>query len=180
MLLKDERILLRLFSGVILVLVVMSTNAKAEEQWCYEKDISYPSEMFGQFSHKLKTASKKFNRTFTHNKEKLSQRPAEMLKGLAYLEVLVNELCFDRHNMQGQSARRKIEDVVVNLRTTLGLPSEMTRTKIINIYWSMGRVLELAEVEEITIDGSRKKTIRELRSLKSSLKSALEDSFDND
>ena len=67
-----------------LVYTFLALNAHASE-WCYERDLEYPKGMFGQFNEKKKTASKKVNESFKFGKDKLPERPAKMLQGLAIL-----------------------------------------------------------------------------------------------
>ena len=71
-----------------LVYTFLAFNAHASE-WCYERDLEYPKGMFGQFNEKRKPPQK-VNETFKFGKDKLPERPAKMLQGLAYLEVLIN------------------------------------------------------------------------------------------
>jgi len=153
-----------------ILLVVKSATA---EEWCYEKNLNYPNGMFGQFSHKTKVTSQKINSIFKFGKNTLSEHPERMLYGLAYLEVLMNELCFDRHNTSAVQSREKIQKVIINLRTSLGLPSDMSRQKMINIYWSTGKLLEMASVKKLQIDKTRKENIKILKEAKSILKSEL-------
>ena len=129
--------------------------------------------MFGQFSGKQKTSIKKINRFFKHGKDTLPEKPYRMLYGLAYLEILVNELCTDVTNYSGIKAREKIEEVLIGLRDTLGLPTKMKRTKIVNIYWSTGKLLELANVKKLNIDDSKLEIIKMLREVKAELKKEL-------
>ena len=129
--------------------------------------------MFGQFSGKQKTSIKKINRFFKHGKDTLPEKPYRMLYGLAYLEILVNELCTDVTNYSGIKAREKIEEVLIGLRDTLGLPTKMKRTKIVNIYWSTGKLLELAKEKKLNIDDSRLEIIKMLREVKAELKKEL-------
>ena len=134
--------------------------------------------MFGQFSGKQKTSIKKINRFFKHGKDILPEKPYRMLYGLAYLEILVNELCTDVSSYSGIKARKKIEDVLIGLRETLGLPIEMKRTKIVNIYWSTGKLLELANVKKLNIKDYQKQLIKKLREAKSNLKTELKEALD--
>ena len=152
---------------------ILFVNYALSSSNCYEKEISYPKEMFGQFSGKQKTSIKKINKFFKHGKDTLSEKPYRMLYGLAYLEILVNELCTDVTNYSGIKARKKIEEVLINLRDTLGLPKKMKRTKIINIYWSTGKLLELAKVKKLDIDDTQLELIKMLREVKSELKREL-------
>ena len=101
-----------------------------------------------------------------------------MLYGLAYLEILVNELCTDVSSYSGIKARKKIEEVLIGLRETLGLPIEMKRTKIVNIYWSTGKLLELANVKKLNIKDYQKTLIKKLREAKSNLKTELKEALD--
>ena len=56
--------------------------------------------------------------------------------GLAYLEILVNELCSDVTNYKGiKAGEKKIEKILTELRELLVYPANIKRTKIINIYW---------------------------------------------
>ena len=145
---------------------------------CYEKDISYPKEMFGQFSDKQKKSIKKIDDFFKFGKDTLPEKPYRMLYGLAYLEILVNELCTDVTNYSGIEARKKIEKVLIDLRDTLGLPTKMKRTKIVNIYWSTGKLLELAKVKKLNIKDSKLELIKKLREAKSELKRELKIGLD--
>ena len=101
-----------------------------------------------------------------------------MLYGLAYLEILVNELCVDTTNYSSINARNKIEKIIIDLRVSLGLPKEMKRTKIINIYWSTGKLLELANVKKLNIKDYQKTLIKKLREAKSNLKTELKEALD--
>ena len=143
------------------------------DEWCYEKDIVYPSGMFAAFSDKMKQSSKQVNKFFKFGKDTLPQKPHRMLFGLAYLEALVNELCFNRHNLDAQNSREKIEDIVLGLRESLGISTSFSRQKAINIYWSTGKLLMLANVEKLEIDEDRKANIESIRVAKASLMSAL-------
>ncbi|MDC0227681.1 hypothetical protein OAK51_04195 [Alphaproteobacteria bacterium] len=145
---------------------------------CYEKEISYPKEMFGQFSEKQKKSIKKIDEFFKYGKDTLSEKPYRMLYGLAYLEILVNELCTDVTNYSGIEARKKIEKVLIDLRDTLGLPTKMKRTKIINIYWSTGKLLELAKVKKLNVKDAKLELIKKLREAKSELKRELKIGLD--
>ena len=160
-------------------LISFSFSAYASE-WCYERDLQYPKGMFGQFNDKKKIASKKINETFKFGKEKLPERPAKMLQGLAYLEVLVNEMCFIRHDAAVEMSRKKIEKIVLELRESLGLPVTFSRQKMINIYWSTGKLLELADVEKNEISAQQKQNIAVLREAKAALKTALKKTRDAD
>ena len=161
---------LRLF---LIFLVSLFLNPKDSYSNCYERGISYPKEMYGQFSDKQSTSIKKIDRFFKHGKDTLPEKPYRMLYGLAYLEILVNELCSDVTNYSGIKARKKIEKILTELRETLGLPANIKRTKIINIYWSTGKLLELANVKKIEIDKSELEIIKKLREVKSELKREL-------
>ena len=100
---------LRLF---LILLVSLFLNPKNSYSNCYERDISYPKDMYGQFSDKQKTSIRKIDRFFKHGKDTLPEKPNRMLYGLAYLEILVNELCSDETNYSGIEARKKIEKVL--------------------------------------------------------------------
>jgi len=166
----------RFISSIFCLLFIAHTAAA--EKWCYEKNLNYPNGMFGQFSHKTKVTSQKINSIFKFGKDSLSEHPERMLYGLAYLEVLMNELCFDRHNTSAIQSREKIQKVIINLRTSLGLPSDMSRQKMINIYWSTGKLLEMASVKKLEIDKTRMDNIKILREAKSLLKSELSGAMD--
>ena len=62
---------------------------------------------------------------------------------------------------------------MIGLRDTLGLPTKMKRTKIVNIYWSTGKLLELAKVKKLNIDSSKLEIIKMLREVKAELKKEL-------
>lgn len=164
-----REIRLILFSTILLI----GSNQVSAAEWCYERDLNYPSGMFGQFNDKLKTSSNQISKYFKFGKDLLSEKPERMLFGLAYLEVLMNELCFDRHSVAAEQSREKIEDIILGLRESLGIPTSFSRQKAINIYWSTGQLLKLAQVEKLEIDEERKKNIDLIRLTKSSLKSAL-------
>ena len=66
--------------------------------------------MFGQFSGKQNTSIKKINKFFKFGKDTLPEKPYRMLYGLAYLEILVNELCVDTTNYSSINARNKIAE----------------------------------------------------------------------
>ena len=62
---------------------------------------------------------------------------------------------------------------MIGLRETLGLPIEMKRTKIVNIYWSTGKLLELAKVKKLDIEDSKLESIKMIREVKAELKKEL-------
>ena len=164
-----------LFGSIALILVLtFQSNANAEE-WCYEQDIIYPNGMFGQFSDRQKNSSNEVNKIFKFGKDKLPQRPHKMLYGLAYLEVLTNELCWERHNSSASRAREDIKEIIMDLRESLGLPKDLSHQKMINIYWSTGRLLSLANVEKLSLSEERKESINILREAKAALKLAFKD-----
>ena len=128
----------------------------------------------------MKGASKQVSRIFKFGKEKLPERPGLMLQGLAYLEVLVNEMCMERNNWDVIRSREKIERITNDLRDSLGLPKDFSRQRIVNIYWSTGELLKLATVEKNDIDETQKQNIRVLREAKAALKTALKKARDDD
>ena len=67
---------------------------------------------------------------------------------------------------------------MIGLRETLGLPIEMKRTKIVNIYWSTGKLLELAKVEKLDIEDSKLEFIKMIREVKAELKKELKSIID--
>ena len=152
-----------------------SWGASSAEGWCYEKDIIYPNGMFGQWSNKRQKSSHEISRIFQFGKDTLSQRPSDMLYGLAYLEILVNELCMDRHNPEAVKSQRKIQGIVDDLRRSLGLSKSISRQKIVNIYWSTGRLLSLANVQKLEVDENQKERIMVIKEAKAALKAALKE-----
>ena len=61
-----------------------------------------------------------------------------------------------------------------------GLPQKFTRQKMINIYWSTGELLELAEVKKNKLSKEQKHNITILRETKAALKAALKKAKDGD
>ena len=169
--------MLKILLSIILINIYLNNSALAYSE-CHEKEISYPREMFGQFSGKQNTSIKKINKFFKFGKDTLPEKPYRMLYGLAYLEILVNELCIDTTNYSSINARNKIEKIIIDLRVSLGLPKEIKRTKIINIYWSTGKLLELANVKKLNIKDYQKTLIKKLREAKSNLKTELKEALD--
>lgn len=161
-------------------LVLISPFTAVAKEWCYERNIKYPNGMFGQFEGKMKGSSKQVTRIFKFGKEKLPERPGQMLHGLAYLEVLVNEMCKERTDWKVIRSREKIEKVTNELRDSLGLPNDFSRQKIINIYWSTGELLKLANVEKLTVSEKEKNNMQTLREAKAFLKTALKKARDDD
>ena len=156
-----------------LFFAIIFTSFKAfSNNDCYEK-ISYPSGMFGTFQNKMTTSTQEIQRIFVFGKEKLKEKPKDMLFGLAYLEVMVNQLCEDKHNFDAIKAKEKIVDITDNIRDSLGLSIEMKRSKIINIYWSTGKLLSLARVKKIKINKERENSINLIRDIKSLLKRSI-------
>lgn len=161
-------------------LVLVNPFTAVAKEWCYERNIKYPSGMFGQYEGKMKGSSEQVTSIFKFGKEKLPERPGQMLHGLAYLEVLVNEMCKERTDWKVIRSREKIEKVTNELRDSLGLPNDFTRQKIINIYWSTGELLKLANVEKLTISEKEKNNMQILREAKAFLKTALKKARDDD
>lgn len=170
---------MRKFIFSVLIMVTLPFAALSDE-WCYERDFKYPNGMFGQFEGKMKGASKQVSRIFKFGKDKLPERPGLMLQGLAYLEVLVNEMCKERTNWDVIRSREKIEKITNDLRDSLGLPKDFSRQRIVNIYWSTGELLKLATVEKLKLDETQKKNIAVLREAKAALKTALKKARDNE
>ena len=164
-----------LFIPIALILALTFQSNANSEEWCYEQDIIYPNGMFGQFSDRQKNSSKEVNKIFKFGKDKLPQRPHKMLYGLAYLEVLTNELCWERHNSSASRAREDIKEIIMDLRESLGLPKDLSHQKMINIYWSTGRLLSLANIEKLSLSEKRKENINILREAKAALKLAFKD-----
>lgn len=163
---------------IVLLLSVISSpswGASSAERWCYEKGIIYPNGMFGQWSNKRQKSSHEISRIFQFGKDTLSQRPSDMLYGLAYLEIMVNELCMDRHNPAAIKSQRKIQNIVGDLRQSLGLSKTMSRQKMVNIYWSTGRLLSLANVQKLEVDENQKEKIIVIKEAKAALKAALKE-----
>lgn len=163
----------------IFIAIVIPFTATATE-WCYERNLKYPNGMFGQWEDKMQGASKHVSRIFKFGKKKLPERPGLMLQGLAYLEILVNEMCKERADGTVIRSRKKIERITNDLRESLGLPKDFSRQKIINIYWSTGELLKLATVEKIDIGETQKENIRTIREAKATLKTALKMARYND
>ena len=145
---------------------------KISSQDCYQK-ISYPSNMFGQFQNKTNKSLREIQRIFVFGKNKIQEKPSDMLFGLSYLELIINQLCEQMHDSQAIMNRIKIEKIVMDLRRSLGIPEEMQRSKVINIYWSTGKLLDLAKVEKLPIDEERQKNIQLLRKAKSQLRMSI-------
>ena len=163
---------------IVLLLSFISSpgwGASSKESWCYEKGIIYPNGMFGKWSDKRQKSSQEISRIFKFGKDTLSQRPGDMLYGLAYLEIMVNELCKDRHNPAAIKSRRKIQNIVDDLRQSLGLSMSLSRQKMVNIYWSTGRLLSLANVQKLEVDENQKEKIIIIKEAKAALKAALKE-----
>ena len=165
---------------IALLIFICIHNTSQADEWCHERNFKYPNGMFGQFEGKMKGSSKQVSRIFKFGKDKLPERPGQMLQGLAYLEVLVNEMCKERTNWDIIRSREKIEKITNDLRLSLGLPLEYSRQRIVNIYWSTGELLKLATVEKLPIDEKRKNNIHTLREAKAALKTALRKAKGND
>ena len=151
--------------------IVFSFN-EISSQDCYQK-ISYPSKMFGQFQSKTNKSIREIQRIFVFGKNKIQEKPSDMLFGLSYLELIINQLCEQMHDSQAIMNRIKIEKIVIDLRKSFGIPDDMQRSKVINIYWSTGKLLNLAKVEKLTIDEERQKNIKLLRKAKSQLRMSI-------
>jgi len=124
---------------VIFSIVLFSTKFSfAEETGCYEKNLSYPHEMFGQFANRKHVAALEIYRVFRFKKNNMPQKPADILRGFAYLEVFLNELCYQRQNHKAQMSREKMIDIILDTRLLLGLGRKTPRQKVINFYWGTG------------------------------------------
>ena len=77
------------------------------------------------------------------------------------------------HDAQAILNRIKIQKIVLNLRESLGIPMDMDRSKVINIYWSTGKLLALAKIEKISVNAERQKNIELIRKAKSQLKTSI-------
>ena len=139
---------------------------------CYQK-ISYPTKMIGQFQNKTSKSTREIQRIFVFGKNKIQERPSDMLFGLSYLELIINQLCEQMHDSQAILNRIKIEKIVLDLRESLGIPLDMDRSKVINIYWSTGKLLALAKVEKISVNTERQRNIELIRKAKSQLRTSI-------
>ena len=144
---------------------------------CYKK-ISYPIDMFGALENKTNKSIREIQKVFVFGKNKLQEKPHSMLFGLAYLEVMINQLCEDMHNVQGILTKKKLETVVNDIRKSMGISEFMERSKVINIYWSTGKLLTLANIKIINIDEERKQNINSVREIKSMLRTLIKEKLD--
>ena len=155
-------------------LISNSSESIITSENCYQ-NISYPREMFGSLENKTNKSIREIQKVFVFGKNKLQEMPNRLLFGLAYLEVMINQLCEDMHNIQGISTRKKLENVVNDIRDSMGISKTMDRSKIVNIYWSTGKLLSLAKIEKLNIDKIRKKNVNSVREIKSMLKSKIKE-----
>ena len=167
-----------------LLIVLILINPKVtfalnviSSQNCYQK-ISYPAKMFSQFQSKTSKSIRKIQSIFVFGKNRIQEKPSDMLFGLAYLELIINQLCEQMHDSQAIMNRIKIEKIVIDLRKSLGIPLDMQRSKVINIYWSTGKLLALAKVEKLYVDLQRQKNIELIRKAKSELRSSIKSYID--
>ena len=89
-LLKNKFFILITISLFFYPKIVFSFN-EISSQDCYQK-ISYPSKMFGQFQSKTNKSIREIQRIFVFGKNKIQEKPSDMLFGLSYLELIINPM----------------------------------------------------------------------------------------
>ena len=73
------------------------------------------------FQNKMTTSTQEIQRIFVFGKEKLKEKPKDMLFGLAYLEVMVNQLCETNIILMQSKQKIKIVDITDNIRDRLAV-----------------------------------------------------------
>ena len=166
----------KIFLCFVILIIFFSKSVfagkKISSKDCYQK-ISYPTKMIGQFQNKTSKSIREIQRIFVFGKNKIQKKPSDMLFGLSYLELIINQLCEQMHDSQAILNRIKIEKIVLDLRESLGIPLDMDRSKVINIYWSTGKLLALAKVEKISVNTERQRNIELIRKAKSQLRTTI-------
>ena len=127
--------------GVLAKIVIFSIflsstqSAFAEEKRCYEKNIIYPNDMFGQFANRKHVSLLEIERVFKFKNKNMPQKPIDILLGFAYLEVFLNELCRQKQHHVAKMSREKMIDMILDTRPILGIRKDTSRQKVINFYW---------------------------------------------
>jgi len=172
------KFLLFFAAAVFVSLSSAQAGDRTEKGSCPEAGINYPPGMFKQYDSRSQTSSAEIQRIFKDGKDTLTAEPAKMLFGLAHLEIMLNELCRENGNSRLAHSRKNISTIVFDLRQSLGLSHDMSRSKVVNLYWSTGKLLQLADIEVREVDAGRAATVKKIREAKAALKTALKKARD--
>ena len=94
-------------------------------------DNKLPDDMFDPLSIKQSHAQTMVKWHLTDNIEKTKANPPDMLRGIAYLEYLLNSI-LDDYSIDIDT-KKSVQKVVMTVRDTLGIPIRLNPSSSINI-----------------------------------------------
>ena len=102
---------------------------------------------------------------FAKDIDKTKSNPPAMLRGLAYLEYLLNDILQDLATVV--STKKSIKKIVLNLRDALGMPLYAPPRKIIKMYWSTAKFMKINKFTKLELAESVVTTQENLSEVKS-------------
>ena len=161
---------------IISALLILITGCNLDEHHALGPtetivDNELPSDMFDPLSIKQSHAQTLVKWHLTENIEKTKANPPDMLRGIAYLEYLLNSI-LDDYSIDIDT-KKSVQKVVMTVRDTLGIPIRLTPSKSINILWSTAKFLEISNYEKIDLSENELKSQENISELKSAVSGAV-------
>jgi hypothetical protein len=105
------------------------------------------------------------------NIEKTKSSPPEMLRGLAYLEFVLNDILEDLDTTI--ATKTSVKKIVLNLRDALGMPIYAPPGQIINMYWSTAKFMEINKFSMVKLATPVTAKLENLSAVKSAISMAI-------
>ncbi len=99
--------------------------------------------------------------------KKTKSDPPAMLRGLAYLEYVLNDLLNDLQI--SVTTKKSMKTIVLNLRDALGMPLHNSPEDVIRMYWSTAKFMEINKFSKIELAEPILKIQENLSKIKSSI-----------
>ncbi len=140
----------------------------------YEK-FELPEGMLGPMQNKLRQSADRVLTRFVKKKRSLSQYPGKAIKGMAYFEVLYNELLYDPSFEV--DLLKDIHKGKQSFRDAFGFSSLLSITDATYRYWVLGELLDQGKVEDVFVEKDlleRKVLLRDFKNRIGSIRNQVE------
>lgn len=134
-------------------------------------DNKLPDDMFDPLSIKQSHAQTMVKWHLTENIENTKANPPDMLRGIAYLEYLLNSI-LDDYSIDIDT-KKSVQKVVMTVRETLGIPIRLTPSSSIDILWSTAKFLEISNYKKIGLKKNEQDSLENISELKSAITGAV-------
>ncbi len=163
-------------SLIISALLILITGCNLDEHHVLGPaetiiDNQLPSDMFDPLSIKQSHAQTLVKWHLTENIEKTKSNPPDMLRGIAYLEYLLNSI-MDDYSINIDT-KKSVQKVVMTVRDTLGIPIRLAPSSSINILWSTAKFLEISNYKKIDLNEKEQNSQENISELKSAITGAV-------